>query len=296
MSTASPQLLTAPAQTVPVGDCELGHRVVGDGPDLVFIHGWPLHGLTWRHVVEALADRYRCHVFDLPGTGASVWTTEQHYGIESHAQRVLAAIDALGIERFGLVGHDSGAAVGRYVAAAAGPRAWASVISGSEIPGHHPLLLRIMMKAGRLPGATEGFRTMLRSPRLRQSSLGWGACFDDPTRAEGEFHGLFGAPLIADDRAFLGQMGLVRDWDWAATDALTEVHGRIEGPSLLLWGEGDPYFPADLARAMVPSFAGGARFVSRPDARLFVHEEHPAWFADQVGSFLAAARAEAPSA
>ncbi len=279
-------LQAAEVSRVPAGDCALGYRVVGAGPDVVFIHGWPLHGLTWRHIVEDLAPHYRCHVFDLPGTGASEWTPELHYGIRDHARRVLAVLDHLGIERFACVGHDSGAAIGRYVAAEAGDRVWANVIAGTEIPNRRPLLLQLLLLGGRLPGVPALFRVLLRTRFLRQSTLGWGACFHNVQRAEGEFHELFGVPLHTDRRAMLGQLGLARDWDWADTDALVDAHQKITGPTLLLWGDGDPYFPVAPARAMMPGFAGGAELESRPDGRLFVHEEHPAWFAERTHRFF----------
>lgn len=43
----------------------------GQGPDLVLIHGWGLHGGIWQPVVDALQARYRLTVIDLPGHGHS---------------------------------------------------------------------------------------------------------------------------------------------------------------------------------------------------------------------------------
>jgi pimeloyl-ACP methyl ester carboxylesterase len=289
---SAPALSEAPVQLVDVGDCKLAHRVLGDGPDLVFVHGWPLHGLTWRHVLPHLADRYRCHVFDLPGTGASQWTPELSYRVRRHAERVARAVDVLNIDTLAFIGHDSGAAISRHAAALLGDRVWGHVMSGTEIPGHKPLLLQGMLLMAHRALGRFGFRTLLRSPALRRTSLGWGACFSDPDRAEGEFHALFGTPLLTDDRAFAGQLQLARDWDWADTDDLAEVHQQLPAPALLLWGQGDPYFPAAKARKMAAQFPGGARFVCRPDGRLFVHEEHPAWFAHEAGRFFDALQSD----
>lgn len=44
---------------------------VGEGPDLVFLHGWGMHSGVWDDVVEALADHYRLTLIDLPGHGYS---------------------------------------------------------------------------------------------------------------------------------------------------------------------------------------------------------------------------------
>ncbi|HEY0179955.1 MAG TPA: alpha/beta fold hydrolase, partial [Dokdonella sp.] len=43
--------------------------VHGDGPDLVLIHGWAMHGGVFAPLVERLAPRFRVHAVDLPGHG-----------------------------------------------------------------------------------------------------------------------------------------------------------------------------------------------------------------------------------
>jgi len=44
---------------------------IGHGPDLVLLHGWGMHGGIWDGLHEALSQRFRLHVVDLPGYGAS---------------------------------------------------------------------------------------------------------------------------------------------------------------------------------------------------------------------------------
>lgn len=43
----------------------------GQGPDLVLLHGWGLHGGIWEGAREALAQRFCVHVVDFPGYGSS---------------------------------------------------------------------------------------------------------------------------------------------------------------------------------------------------------------------------------
>jgi pimeloyl-[acyl-carrier protein] methyl ester esterase len=45
---------------------------IGDGPPLVLLHGWALHGGVWRSIAASLARRRRVHIVDLPGHGYSV--------------------------------------------------------------------------------------------------------------------------------------------------------------------------------------------------------------------------------
>jgi pimeloyl-[acyl-carrier protein] methyl ester esterase len=43
----------------------------GEGPDLVLIHGWAMHGGIFAPLSERLADHFRLHLVDLPGHGHS---------------------------------------------------------------------------------------------------------------------------------------------------------------------------------------------------------------------------------
>ncbi len=46
-------------------------QVKGTGPDLVMIHGWGMHRGVWGHIADQLSTRWRLHIVDLPGHGAS---------------------------------------------------------------------------------------------------------------------------------------------------------------------------------------------------------------------------------
>jgi len=50
---------------------ELHVEVVGDGPDLVLLHGWGLNSACWQSIVPLLSAHYRLHLIDLPGFGFS---------------------------------------------------------------------------------------------------------------------------------------------------------------------------------------------------------------------------------
>ena len=54
---------------------ELHIDVVGNGPPLVLLHGWAMHGGVFAPLVDCLRDRYTLHLIDLPGHGASHGST-----------------------------------------------------------------------------------------------------------------------------------------------------------------------------------------------------------------------------
>jgi pimeloyl-[acyl-carrier protein] methyl ester esterase len=49
----------------------LYRETVGDGPDVVLIHGWGLHGGIWAPLMVELGTKFRVHALDLPGHGHS---------------------------------------------------------------------------------------------------------------------------------------------------------------------------------------------------------------------------------
>ncbi len=62
----------------------------GHGPELALLHGWGMHGGIWEGVRAALAERFRVHVVDLPGYGASPSCTP--YTLETLAYSVASAL------------------------------------------------------------------------------------------------------------------------------------------------------------------------------------------------------------
>lgn len=48
-------------------------EIRGQGPDLVLLHGWALHGGMWGPWLDELAEVARLHLLDLPGHGRSGW-------------------------------------------------------------------------------------------------------------------------------------------------------------------------------------------------------------------------------
>ena len=81
----------------------------GAGKPLLLLHGWPEFWLTWEPVMTRLAGRYTLVAPDLRGFGDSD-KPDGPYGPDQHATDMLALMDALGFERFGVIGHDVGGA------------------------------------------------------------------------------------------------------------------------------------------------------------------------------------------
>lgn len=105
MSTAT----APPVATVTVaGGTTLGYRELGSGPPVLLLHGWPTSSHLWRAVMPAVAERNRVLALDLPGFGASDKPAGAAYDFAELEAAIDGFLDALGIDRVGLAGHDLG--------------------------------------------------------------------------------------------------------------------------------------------------------------------------------------------
>jgi pimeloyl-ACP methyl ester carboxylesterase len=74
---------------------------------VLLLHGWPQHWYMWHAVIGRMAPHHRLLIPDLRGFGWSE-TPGEGYDAETFARDQLALLDALGLERVGVVGHDWG--------------------------------------------------------------------------------------------------------------------------------------------------------------------------------------------
>ena len=282
MLAASPSF-TRPQDYIVAGCGRLAYWRFGRGPDVVLVHGWPLHSATFRRLIPALARNLTLHLFDLPGAGCSEWDGPLDF--PSHAATLRKAIDALGLQRYALVAHDSGGVVARLLAAD-DPRVQGLVMGNSEIPGHRPRLVQLYAWAAKRPRIAGLVLRALRFEAFRRSSLAFGGAFRDPRFVDGDFGDWFVHPLASSPQTAESQMGLMRSLDFRFIDRLDAVHARIGAPVLCIWGTDDPFFPIDKARRILGQFGGGAELAEIRGAKLFAHEDHPAEFAALAGPFL----------
>jgi esterase len=77
-------------------------------PPVVFLHGGGLNAHTWDLVCAALRPERHCLALDQRGHGESEWSPEMDYSTESHVGDLEAFIQAVGLQRFVLVGMSLG--------------------------------------------------------------------------------------------------------------------------------------------------------------------------------------------
>lgn len=284
-----------PVHHVDLDGTPLAYRDVGapDAPALVMVHGWPLSATSWRNVAAAMQAEFRCLVIDLPGAGASPLRWHHPEFFQNIAATLDAFTDALGLERYALLGYNSGAAGCRLHAARRPERVRALLMSNTEVPDHTPALVALLRLAAFLPLAGVTFKALLSSRAYRKSRFGFGGCFVDERLHDGPFEA---ATLPALMDGIDGAMAHIRHADLRGLDArLDEAHKALSMPSLMVWGAQCPFFPVDGARDLRDALPGCEGLHVVDEAKLLVHEEALDTYLEVAAPFLRRALGAQPS-
>ena len=93
--------------------------MMGEGPLVIFCHGWPESWYSYRHQLPAVADAgFKAVAYDVRGYGES----DKPYEVEAYTMRnmtndVIGIIDALGYDTAITIGHDWGGPIALNTAA-----------------------------------------------------------------------------------------------------------------------------------------------------------------------------------
>jgi pimeloyl-ACP methyl ester carboxylesterase len=146
------------SQRLQVNGITLNVVVEGSGPDVMLVHGFPDDHTVWRKQIPALvAAGYRVIAPDTRGCGESdMLPATRDYAIANLVADLVGVLDALGIAKVRLVGHDWGAVlcwflsirhperVERYAALSVGhPTAYTRAPLEQKLKGYYILLLQL---------------------------------------------------------------------------------------------------------------------------------------------------------
>jgi pimeloyl-ACP methyl ester carboxylesterase len=213
-------------------------------PPVVLLHGWPQHWWCFRAVIPALARSHRVIAPDLRGHGWSE-APSSGYAMEQLASDLLALLDALAVERAGLVGHDWGAYAGTLACLRA-PRRFSGLLALSIVPPTGDPPPRAALEARRLAyqlvlaAPVAGPALLRASPALVARAIASGARrrehLDDATcRAYGR---VLQEPARARASSLLYRTFLTRELPAVAAGRHRDA--RLHVPTLLLSGADDP--------------------------------------------------------
>lgn len=242
-------------RTANVAGVNIFYREAGErgAPTIVLLHGFPSSSHMYRNLIPALADRYHVIAPDLPGFGLSEMPSPQDfdYCFASFSKIVASFLDQLGIERFALYVMDYGAPTGFRLAVAHPDRVTALIVQNGNAyeDGMGDFWAPTRAYWADPQAKRNAMRPFLTLDGTRFQYL-TGA--SDPERIDP-------AAWLTDqhflDRPGAAEIQLDIIYDYRTNVALyPEFHRYFREhrpPALILWGEKDPIFLADGARAFL---------------------------------------------
>lgn len=261
----------------------LAYASIGAGPPLVKASNWLTHldleweSPLWRHWWEELSRHHRVIRYDERGNGMSQREVPD-VSFETWVQDLETVVDAVGLERFALLGISRGGAI-----------AIAYAMRHPERVSH--LVLYGAFAAGvKHRGAAEAVNA--RRALIDLTRLGWG--LHNPA-----FCRLFTCRFIPNatpehEQWFDDLQRISTSPENAArlmeTDDEIDVRSLLpllRVPALVVHCDNEKVVPAECG-AQIAAAIPGARYVSLPSANHLILEEEPAWkiFLEELGKFL----------
>ena len=255
---------------------------VGEGRDVLMVHGNPTWGFLYRKVCQALTDQsFRLICPDLIGFGLSTKPTAAAHTLEAHASWMSEFISQMNIRDAIIVGQDWGGPIG-FLGAAAHPDRFAGMVIlntviGPPKKGFRPTTFHRFARTPLLSDAVfRGFgfpqRGMSWAQGNRQSIRGVVAkAYRWPFRRfRDRVAPLATARMVPDSQSHASIAPLVRCKEYVES---------FDGPISIVWGDRDPI----LGRVIHPiKRALPQAEVTQTTAGHFIQEEAPREIADAI--------------
>ena len=254
----------------------------GQGPVALFIHGVPVNGYHWRHVIERIRHRRRCIAIDLMGLGFTEIAPTQDVSFTAQAQMLAEVLDSLGIDKIDLVANDSGGAIAQIFAAHHSHRLTSLVLTNCDVhDGWPPPQVLPLMEHARNGTIASVFGPTAERPDLARERYASGQSvplfrsYADPSILTDDLIRLYLQPLLSSPERIDAFARYWLGFDNRHTVAIHDRLKKLEVPTLIVWGLKDIFFDVKWARWLKDTIPGARRVIEVEDARLFFPEDRP---------------------
>jgi 3-oxoadipate enol-lactonase len=259
-------------QHLSVNGVNLAVEVRGEGPAVLFIHGYPLDRSIWTHQLATL-DGWCRIAPDLRGLGQSD-APDLGYSIETYAADLAALLDLLGVDRVVLVGHSMGGYIAFEFLRRWKPRVRGLVLVDTKAEADTAEGKRnrdVAAATARELGAEAIADGML--PKMLGHSTRTGM----PATVERVRATMAAVPVAG----IVGALGAMRD----RPDSTSQLPDLAGLPTLVIVGDEDEVTPPAQARAMADAIPGASLVVIRSAGHLPT-VERPVETTDAILAFL----------
>ncbi len=251
----------------------LAYATLGHGPPLVKAANWLSHldydgeSPVWRHWLVELARRFRLVRYDERGCGLSDWDVVP-FTFDDWVDDLETVVDAVGLDRFPLLGLSQGGPVAIAYAVRHPERVSHLVLVGTYVQGRR--------KRARSPEDLE-----LNEARIDMVRLAWGR--PDPTYRQMFVSRFLPEGTQEEWRAFdeLQRRSTSPENAWRFLDAfadidVTDLAPRVTAPTLILSARREPDGVFEQSRILA-SLIPGSRLVPLDSCNHLLPERDPAW-------------------
>ncbi len=281
--------------TVDVGGVSLSVIDEGSGPAVLLLHGFPDRASMWsRQIAHLVAQGFRVIAPDLRGYGDS----DKPVGVENYRMHLLVGdvtglLDALGVEKAHVVGHDWGASLAWNVAAAVPERVERLVVLSVGHPRGFFTDPRQRQRSWYMlffgyPGVAEA--TFPRDDWAYWRQFGWGGA----TTPEAEAHCRRQVADLSREGAFTAAL----EWYRANFPPELFVDDRrmrlpaVHGPVLGIWGDRDMALTEAQMTSSADAVDGEFRYERLPGVGHWIATEAPDRLDELLTEFLTQAEAQ----
>ena len=265
-----------------VGSGRIAYIEKGNGPVALFVHGVPLNGYHWRHIIGRVQHRRRCIAIDLMGLGYTDIGPAQDVSFTAQARMLAEVIDALGLEIVDLVGNDSGGAIAQIFAASYPDRLRSLVLTNCDVhDGWPPPQVLPIMERSRNGTLARIFQPLVDRPDLARERYVMGESvplfrsYADPSVLTDEIIRLYLEPLLSSQQRIDAFQRYWLAFDNAQTVVIHSALKSLKVPTLIVWGLEDIFFDRKWAYWLKDTIPSAERVVEVPDGRLFFPEDRP---------------------
>jgi len=250
----------------------------GSGRPVVLVHGIPTSPRLWRHVSPLVQGRSLA--WEMTGYGSSIPDgAGLDLGLAAQAERLLGWLDAVGLDKPVLVGHDLGGGVAQIAAVRAPDRFSGLVLTNAVCYDSWPIpsvkvmarsaaVLRHMPDIAMYPSFVQLLRRGHDNQTVARESIGehW------------QYYVTHGAAASL--------MSQVTALDVADTVAVADHLPGLDLPARVVWGDADQFQKVRFGQRLAADLRTDLRRI--PGGKHFTPEDHPELLAEAINGLLVA--------
>jgi pimeloyl-ACP methyl ester carboxylesterase len=268
----------------------------GEGPVALFVHGYPLNGFHWRHVIDEVSKDRRCIALDLLGLGYSEPREDFVVTYANQAAMIGEFADSLDLREFDLIGNDSGGAICQIAAANDPARIRTLTLTNCEAHTNNPPeALKPLIELSEQGVLADMLGQGLDDLAMAQTAFA--TAFEKPeVTLTAEVLDVYVRPLVSS--AF--RKKLVHDYclnlSTKTTAALEPKLKQFKAPTLIVWSDNDEFMAIEWAHWLKARLVNSEEVVTIEGGKLFFPEERHQELVAALRPFLAANAPQAAAA